>query len=178
MTSSKKNSKSIIALVVMALLLVASIVLAATGAWFTANGNTTEKPLQFGTVKIASVTEDVVVKNTIDTTLDKLMPGSSLEGNLKVDYQGNAAAYLRYKVTVGGAGAEYVTLTLTGADTDGWVYADVAAATEFTAAINGSVATTVGNDAQDAKVTIKFDVEAIQKANTAATAKEAFALLG
>lgn len=176
MTNSKKNSKSIIALVVMALLLVASIVLAATGAWFTANGATTEKPLKFGTVTIKGVTEDVVVKNT-DTTLEKLMPGSNLSGKLTVEYTGNAAAYIRYKVTVDGAGKGFVTLTLTGADADGWVYAETAASTNLVADVAGSVATTVGNDAQDADVTIKFDVEAIQKANTAASAKDAFALL-
>lgn len=177
MTNSKKNSKSIIALVVMALLLVASIVLAATGAWFTANGATTEKPLEFGTVSIKGVTEDVVVKNTIDTELTKLMPGSNLSGKLTVEYTGNAAAYIRYKVTVGGDGAGFVTLTLADADTDGWVYAETAASTNLVADVAGSVATTVGNDAQGKAVTIKFDVEAIQKANTAATAKDAFALL-
>lgn len=176
MTNSKKNSKSIIALVVMAVLLVASIVLAATGAWFTAEGATTAKPLKFGTVTIKGVTEDVVVRNTIDTTLEKLMPGSSLEGKLTVEYTGNTAAYIRYKVTVDGAGKDFVTLTLTGADADGWVYAETAASTNLVADVAGSVATTVGNDAQDADVTIKFDVEAIQKANTAATSKEAFAL--
>lgn len=178
MTNSKKNSKSIIALVVMAVLLVASIVLAATGAWFTANGKTDDKTLTFGTVKIAKVEETVAVSNTIDTENVKLMPGSKLAGNLVVNYTGDSAAYIRYKVAVSGDGAANVTLALTGAEADGWVYAETAAATDLTVAINGSVATTVDNEAQGKTVTLSFTVEALQKANTAASAKDAFALLG
>ena len=49
----KTNKKSLVALVVMAFLLVASIVMAATGAWFTASDNASgSEDIQFGKVAI------------------------------------------------------------------------------------------------------------------------------
>ena len=53
MVNSKKNTKSIIALVVLSLLLIASICLAATGAWFTANVADKSDTVKFGKIEMA-----------------------------------------------------------------------------------------------------------------------------
>jgi len=104
MTSSKKNSKSIIALVVMSFLLVASIVLAATGAWFTSAARQ-HSSLTFGTVEINAMTpgNDGLVSATSHTTTNTnlLMPDDTLEINFTVDYAGTANAYMLAKVEVG-----------------------------------------------------------------------------
>jgi hypothetical protein len=105
MTSSKKNSKSIIALVVMSFLLVASIVLAATGAWFTSVARQ-HSSLTFGTVTIDSLTPgtDGLVSATSRTdynfTDEYLMPGDTLEVNFDVDYAGTVDAYMVAKIDV------------------------------------------------------------------------------
>lgn len=160
-----KNKKSLVALVVMAFMLVASITMAATGAWFTDKDESAVKELSFGTLNITSVTENVAVHNEVDTGLTELMPGSTLSGKLTITYTGTAKAYIRYKVTKVGAGAEYVIFTLAGASEDGWVYTTSdAVATPID--ISASVANTVDNNAQGKPVTIKFEVEALQQANT------------
>lgn len=176
MTNAKRNTKSIIALVVMSLLLVASILLAATGAWFTDKATTTEKKLTFGTLDITGVTEDVKVVNTIANTNGPVMPGSTISGKLTINYTGTADAYYRYKVVFGGDGAT----SLTGTNSE-WVYDEVTGSAEAQTIqkdISVTVATTVGNTAQGQEITLNITVEFIQKANTAASAEDAFTTVG
>ena len=83
-----KNKKSVIALVVMAFLLVASIVLAATGAWFsaTADKSLTSGDLTFGALTIGSTTGSSLQLSHnggayAEVTEDKLvMPGDKIKG--------------------------------------------------------------------------------------------------
>lgn len=176
MTNAKRNTKSIIALVVMSLLLVASILLAATGAWFTDKDATTPKNLTFGTLDITGVTEDVKVFNTVANTNGPVMPGSTIKGELTINYTGTADAYYRYKVEFGGDGAA----KLTGAS-DIWAYGEVAGGAEAQAikkAIEVTVADTVDNTAQGLGITLNITVEFIQKANTAESAEAAFTTVG
>ena len=173
-----KSKKSVIALVVMAILLVLSMAMTITGAWFSDQAKTEQHPLEFGTVDITSVSEDLVVGNTIDTTT-YLMPGSTLTGDLTVVYGGNTAAHIRYRVVLEGAGAEYVTSADETDTTDDreWQYFSCAAGATTTKAIALSVKTSVGNAAQGLPVTVVIEVEAIQQANTDDDAEEAFKLV-
>ena len=91
MTNSKKNSKSIIALVVMALLLVASIVLAATGAWFTHKAEGDKQDFTFGKIQIAFGADNAY---TLDEKADltaKVMPGCTIAFNGSVENKEEAA---------------------------------------------------------------------------------------
>lgn len=73
MTNAKRNTKSIIALVVMSLLLVASILLAATGAWFTDTVPDNSGSVNFGKIDIDYTTPYEFTQNgTI------VMPGDTL----------------------------------------------------------------------------------------------------
>lgn len=73
MVNSKKNTKSIIALVVLSLLLIASICLAATGAWFTDKVGDETGSVNFGKINIDYTTP---YKFTQDGTT--VMPGDTL----------------------------------------------------------------------------------------------------
>lgn len=171
-----KNKKSLVALVVMAFMLVASITMAATGAWFTDKDATTTKNLTFGTLDITGVTEDVKVVNTIANVDGPVMPGSTISGKLTINYTGTADAYYRYKVEFGGDGAA----KLSGTSSE-WLYGEVAGAAEAQTIkkdISVEVADTVDNTAQGLGITLNITVEFIQKANTAASAEEAFTTVG
>lgn len=171
-----KNKKSLVALVVMAFMLVASITMAATGAWFTDKDATTEKKLTFGTLDITGVSENVTVANTYGNLTGPVMPGSTIKGKLTINYAGTADAYYRYKVVFGGAGAD----KLTGTNSE-WVYDAVTGGAEaqtITKEIEVTVDTNVDNGAQGQEITLNITVEFIQKANTAATPQDAFTTVG
>lgn len=98
--ANSKNKKSVIALVVMALLLVASIVLAATGAWFTdKETGTSDKTLDFGKV-------DITLTNNLESatwsglgTESKVMPGSKLAGTFVLENAGDQDVYYTYTLS-------------------------------------------------------------------------------
>ena len=168
MVNSKKMSKSTVAIVLLSLLLVLSLILTATGAWFTDTKTAGDKTLTFGTVELDTVSlSGVAVSNTIETTNTNLMPGSTISGKVSVKNKGNSAAWLRYKVSFEGEGAEYITM---GSEDE---YQYVAAALdgegEASISISATVDNTVGNAAQGKSVTIKIVVEALQQANTQST---------
>lgn len=89
---NSKNKKSVIALVVMALLLVASIVLAATGAWFTDKVDKASNDFTFGKIDIdlaagAGFTLDDVAVTTAKTVL----PGCEIKYNGTINNLADAA---------------------------------------------------------------------------------------
>lgn len=169
MVSSKKSSKSLIALVVMAILLVASIVLAATGAWFTSAVITdNDGALTFGTVELAESTEIAI---SADHAL--VVPGCTITVAGELDYTGTADAYVGYKVSI-------VFDKVVDIDendlADGYeLSADgktisidtVVEATSTTANISLAqtinIPKTLGNDAQGATATMTVNAVAIQK---------------
>ena len=183
MTNAKRNTKSIIALVVMSLLLVASIVLAATGAWFTDKIDQQTGSLSFGKIDIDAKNFAVAASNTIDTDNTKLMPGSAInfEGtitNVKDD------AYIAMKVVI--TFAVDVDIKNPG---EGWTYDATAKTLTYEtkatkiAAQTGSielatvlagikVPTAVGNTAAETDVTVTADAVAIQQANTDGVVEE------
>ncbi|MGN1213100.1 MAG: hypothetical protein ACI4TZ_03560 [Christensenellales bacterium] len=106
MVNSKKMSKSSIAVIVLSILLVLSMILGLTGAWFTAstdgidgsaNGN-------FGTVDIAQ-SEDAYKatwsQTSTGTVEGKLLPGSklTLSGGTVTAAAGTVKSYVMIKIT-------------------------------------------------------------------------------
>lgn len=171
MVKSKKMSKSTVAIVLLSLLLVLSLILTATGAWFT-DTKSADKDITFGTLKLDAITMDgVAVENTIETANVHLMPGSTVSGQVAVKNSGNSAAWLRYKITVTVEGAGDISFENSG----DYQYVEAALAGGATANIDISttVATTVGNTAQGKEVKVQIVVEALQQANTADTNTEA-----
>lgn len=171
MVNSKKMNKSTVAVIVLALLLVLSLVLTATGAWFTDKASDSADKT-FGTLKLKTVSLDnVAVANTIDTANVKLMPGSTISGDIDVENIGDSAAWLRYKIEFTGEGAEYLKNEQGEALSSEYVYvADaLAGTTKTTIAVSAKVPAEVKNVAQGKTVTITVTVEALQQANTDAT---------
>ena len=188
MVNSKKNSKSLIALVVMAFLLVASIVLAATGAWFTHNVSDQTDSLTFGNITIA-------VKGTSEFTATHkdgsavsyadadIMPGDKINFTSTIENQGEAAyLFVKYEVEGLADGATAPTITLGG---EGLVLVEDSSDTYYvavdaTAEKAFSFAATLDGDKypddpyENATITITVKFAAVQQANL--TAKEALAV--
>jgi len=188
----KTNSKkSVIALVVMAILLVLSMAMTITGAWFTDDTSKDSGNLTFGTVVLGEISSvGTAITNDITSETALLMPGSEVTATVPVLYTGTAKAWIRFKLTVskvGDTGADASSLLVAAAMSDayevaedGYVYVKAMVeanqeAVDHTVTYNIDTAT--GNTYQGAVVKISVVVEAIQAANTASSAKAAFEMV-
>lgn len=173
MVNSKKMSKSSIAVIVLSILLVLSLILGFTGAWFTDKKEGNSSDMTFGTVKLADLEglDAISVSNTIETANKNLMPGSTITGSVTVKSEGNAAVWLRYKVTFSGKGAEYLKDAEGNDLSTEYVYpaAALAGGATTTIDIDAKVPEATVNAAQGKVVKITVVVEALQQANTSAT---------
>ena len=173
MVKNRKMSKASVAIIVLALLLVFSLVMGITGAWFTDTKSNNATSLQFGTVSLAALNmgTGVSVTNTIDASNEHLMPGSTVSGTVTVQNTGNSAAWLRYKIEFGGAGAAHLTDENGDPLSSAYVYVATALAggASTTIPVAAEVPEETGNAAQNLAVTVTITVEALQQANTAAT---------
>lgn len=159
MVNSKKSTKSLIALVVMALLLVASIALAATGAWFSDSG-TGSAAGKFGTVSVDESISVSIAENPV-------LPGDTITIT-NPQYTGDVAAYYEVVVKIVGEGIA----------TDKTTYGYIASAGAIDLGGNVTVpeAQTAG---QGQNITINITVTVIQARNLgtgtdAAAAEAAF----
>lgn len=108
MTNAKRNTKSIIALVVMSLLLVASILLAATGAWFTDKVADKTGTVNFGKINIEYSTTTPFSFAIKDTEGTIVMPGDTLQFAGVIENK-EEAAYVAIGVSF--TGVESLTAT-------------------------------------------------------------------
>ncbi|HBB44943.1 MAG TPA: hypothetical protein DCZ34_02335 [Clostridiales bacterium] len=185
MVNSKKMSKSSIAVIVLSILLVLSLILGFTGAWFTDSKNSGDgKDVTFGLVKIGAVTADAIsVTNTIADVNTFAMPGSVVAVKATVINESTATIYARYKIDVKGDAAGQ--LKFEGADTDGYYYVEGTLAARKNIEIDKSCTIPTSLTETDLenptiegkKATLVLTVEVIQAANTAETAKAAFAMV-
>ncbi len=95
MVNSKKMSKSTVAIVLLSLLLVLSLILTATGAWFTDSGKAgkNDQVLNVGKIGSVEVTATNYVWHRLDSEeqlsaeTDKVMPGDYLKaGSVTITY--------------------------------------------------------------------------------------------
>jgi len=121
MVKEKKMSKSSIAVIILAVLLVLSLVLGLTGAWFTKNGNsgTAEtNSFQFGSVGPVTITATAAEHLRYDATQaefvavnDRVLPGDKvLAGGLTFEYdheEAGSEGQVWYMI-IDQAGQEYV----------------------------------------------------------------------
>ena len=193
MVKSKKMSKTSIAVIVLAILLVLSMVMGLTGAWFTAKqADTTGKTLNFGEVALGTtvVTDFGTVSHragSTDTTYESgvdIMPGDTVHYDLKV-VKGDSSEDFYYIVIINVVSVDG-TLTLDS----GYGVGSAAAVVYNTLNNNGTKAenkdgTVAGSfeldgdyyndDWQGKSIKITWEVRAIQMANL--TAAEAEGLL-
>lgn len=166
-----KNKKSVIALVVMAFLLVASIVLAATGAWFTSSASgAASGTIKFGTVKVEleGISADTTLTKTHEADLTVDGCSWKIEG-MKIKFTNTVDIYYAYEVKVAVSGTNV---------TESWftVPKDVAVnakkltkdATSKEIALDNITVTfdsknaANGVDATDGKITVTVNVIAVQ----------------
>ena len=102
MQKTRKISWQAIAIVVLALVLIASIALGVSGAWFQDNDSetATAKMGEAVTVKLANAADgkDPVTWNTM-YTVDEAFPGDTVIGSTKVLVGSDSPMVLRYKVS-------------------------------------------------------------------------------
>ena len=131
MVNSKKMSKSSIAVIVLSILLVLSLILGFTGAWFTdsKNKDLSDDSLKFGTVAInleegsAAAWKNRGLTKTVET--ENIVPGSSMAATLTLSNTGTEDVYIKVgseaKLVVDSkelTGVEGITVTL-AMDTEG-----------------------------------------------------------
>lgn len=189
MVNSKKMNKSTVAVIVLALLLVLSLVLTATGAWFTDSQNGDGATVNFGHIKLEA--DSVTVTHALQVERDYVMPDDTMTLTVayKTDAQTLEAVWVRFKVTAQltkvGEDAADITLSLGEAaanyDEDGeYIYRKVAVDAKNGVEDKLSVKFTgaeYGNEYQDATITYSVVVEILQSSNIADldAAKAAFA---
>lgn len=177
MVNSKKMNKSTVAVVVLALLLVLSLILSATGAWFTDKETGSEITKDFGVVNMKVTATDFgkvtrVSNDEGPLALDgKIMPGDTIGYSLTVEKaEGSEEFWFAVLVTVSGL-KEDITTEISAAIVKDSAVDDL---------VEGSVVLTgadYGNTYQGAQITLSYEVVAVQKANVADKAAAA-ALLG
>jgi len=99
MVKEKKLSKSSIAIIVLALLLVASLILGMTGAWFTSNAKNqgTADPLNFGEITISVTPGNYAVTRAVGT--ERIMPGDTINFGGTVTNTKDEA-FVRYEMSI------------------------------------------------------------------------------
>ena len=186
MVNSKKMSKSSIAVIVLSILLVLSLILGFTGAWFTDKDAKGEQTVNFGTIDVAlDETSDIGFKNGDNSTLtEPLMPGDKVMAKAVVKNTG-AEAYYVVKILVSAqvkgaeeaATAKYYVWNGTETVEASETVMPKLKATTGTATIDLSMdldGATYGNDYQGGKAVVSCEVRAIQAKNlTAAQAYKA-----
>lgn len=178
-----KNKKSVIALVVMAFLLVASICLAATGAWFTSQIAGAKDEVNFGeiTVTLGEGSLAKVVDHGATELTGNVMPGDDVSAKIIVT---NAKDECWYAVKL--------TVTVEGkadASFDGWYVLKDNVVVEASAenmqklgktsvtldksfTLDGTV---YGDDFENKALSVAYEVRAMQAKNV--TAAQAFQYL-
>lgn len=179
MVNNKKMSKSTIAVILLSLLLCLSLILTATGAWFTDKDNGAGKELVFGQVEIAvnDATDGCgysAAKRSAKVEGVDIMPGDTLAAKFKVS---NTYEPVYIKITMGLTGAEVGSGTLTLAEpagtsklvydsTNKCYYAAIDKATSESYELDAKIdEVAFENHYQDKTVKFTLLVEAIQQAN-------------
>ena len=190
MVNSKKMSKSTIAVILLSLLLCLSLVLTATGAWFTDKDSSGDEIYTFGAIDIELAGEEgeKLALTGGTAVLADIMPGDTISGSVVINNLAEAA-YLRITVTATNGVDDAQALVLTNVvgatvgetDTDSY-FASIGTASDentndtitfsFDVELDADV---YGNSYQNGELTFSVLVEAIQQANNEDTAEAAFA---
>ena len=188
MVNSKKMSKSTVAIVLLSLLLVLSLILTATGAWFTATDkqDSGAADLKFGNLSVAGSVTDMEVKLngaewakvTEGTTI--VMPGDKVRGGVytfTITTNDRAGAYYllksgdKYYTVEDGVAKEYTTGNLTAVALTGTETITFGGVGAEGAYVGGAEGSAVSNDKQNESVSVaagSYTIYVIQASNIAA----------
>ena len=172
----KTNKKSLIAMIAMVVLLIASIAMGITGAWFTDRKEGTGAQVNFGTV-IISDSNGAVTLTKADSVA---MPGDTLTLGGEIINGGTAKVWVRYKVSHTYTTEDALKTELDKVFSGQYVYVETAVEAGKNSALTGTVTipTSLGNSVQDASFSVSVTMEALQWANTADTCQAAFTAAG
>ena len=172
MVNSKKASKSTIAIILLSLLLVLSLILTATGAWFTdSKGSKEPATAEFGTITLTTDGTAFGVFDHGSTTLTgKVMPGDDVVATITAKNDGNSAMYCLVKLVITVEGNDKASVNkwfaLDGTD------ASATNVTELAAGASGELekgftldGTVYGNDYEGKSISVSYEIRAIQVKN-------------
>lgn len=180
MVNSKKIGKSTVAVILLSILLTLSLILTATGAWFTnSKDSTAGDTVKFGKVEITSATATVTVESAT-----KYLPGDTISGSVTFANGSDVDIYYIYDVTAKAyeddtkskeLGSKLLTITSTSSSTSA-TELKVGASTP-TQAVSFAWANTEEDNTLNGKtayIEVTITVYAVQAKNmTAQTALEA-----
>lgn len=181
--NKRKFNASSFGLIALSLMLVASLVLGLTGAWFTDTKSGTGTAT-FGEIKLDTLDPAFTFKST--STTEKFVPGDELNlASVKLAAT-SEKAWVRVKITVESDDGVNALPTLEYKDGETWktlaatqglnVYTTAAAVEAGSDAFAGMgirFATANGNDYMNDIITIALDIQACQHANVANAAAAA-----
>lgn len=179
MERTKRISTQTLAIAILTMLLVASLVMSMTGAWFTSTDGDSDTGLSFGTVTLADIDAGFTF-NVGEESIDVLMPGDTIDVDFTLENAGTADMWVRFKLEANGDGAAAFTTgvkdqTVTGYTfkiEDGYFYKIAPALggatdTNYTQEIDIQfvIATTIADAYEGKAISFNLVVEAIQAAN-------------
>ncbi|MGN1213178.1 MAG: hypothetical protein ACI4TZ_03955 [Christensenellales bacterium] len=173
MVNSKKMSKSSIAVIVLSILLVLSMILGLTGAWFTQEATGAEITKDFGKVEVTVDTDGYgFFRNSVELEKDdKLMPGDTVGAKIILTADAESDdVWVAYYISVKVDGVQKGTATLSSPAKLSTISGGVLNAT---LELDGEV---YGNDYETKTVAISYEIRMVQVTNVA-TAEEAKAIL-
>lgn len=180
MERTKRISSQTLAIAILTVLLVASMLMSVTGAWFTSADDDDHAGYQFGSITLGAMNSSIVF--TLDETSgDVIMPGDALDVDFDIVNDGTADMWVRFQLVIGGtAGETYFTeaneAPLGWTEVGGWYYRNAVLIGDLDGVANGSEAvsytfnipTSIGDVAESTTITVNLVVQAVQVANNGA----------
>lgn len=180
MERTKRISTQSLAIAVLSVLLVASLVMSATGAWFSDVATDSDDGFTFGTITIGDL--DAQFNYTLgEPEGDVIMPGDEITVTFDIENTGTADMWVRFQLNAIGDGADHFTTPAseqaptgyTYVSGDQWFYRDAPMhgylelandpKDEITFTFN--ISDDIGNTAEGDEVEFVLSVEVIQFAN-------------
>lgn len=179
MERAKRISGQTLAVAILTLLLVASLVMTFTGAWFLSQDTDSDAGYTFGTITLGDIAA------TFDYTLDEtsgdvIMPGDQIDVDFDIINSGTADMWVRFSLEINGTFNEATFTTPMAAPLAGWsdggdgyYYRDAALIGDLNGAANQSehisytfeIPTTIGEVAEGQTISFALTVDAVQVAN-------------
>jgi len=144
MERTKRISSQTLAIAILTVLLVASMLMSVTGAWFTSADDDDHAGYQFGSITLGAMNSSIVF--TLDETSgDVIMPGDALDVDFDIVNDGTADMWVRFQLVIDGVanGSEAVSYTF-------------------------NIPTSIGDVAESTTITVNLVVQAVQVANNGA----------
>jgi hypothetical protein len=186
MERTRRISGQTLAIAILTLLLVASLVMSMTGAWFTSSQTETNGGMTFGTITLADI-DEIFTYTLGEDSEDVLMPGDEIEVEFTVENAGTADMWVRFALEIGGDGDSMFAVgaddqTVTGYTfSNGYYYRQDAMLGDLDGQANETeditltfaVPSSTDDDFEGQSVSFSLTVDAVQAANNQTTPEAA-----